>query len=243
MILILSAFSTEQASLLARLENPENKTAGVFKFIQGRLFGQVVALALTGMGLTNAAAVTSTLVSLLKPQAVIFYGCAGAIRQDLSVGDIIVGREAFELDVLGHHEAFKNTPYYSALINPHRQKMTPEKFQASSSLLERVSILDFKFTQETLVSSNAFPIAMHYFEMLKAAKYPCIDMESAAIYQACWLSQAPALVVRAIGNFIDDDGNEDTEDEVLVDTMKHLTQFILALIESFSLRSIGVSQY
>ena len=234
MILVLSAFATEQADLLACLQNPTVSTLGVFRVTQGKLDGLPVVLALTGMGLTNAAAVTSALISLLKPQTVIFYGCAGGIRHDLNVGDIIVGSDAFEIDVLGHHAAFHGTPYFSALINPHRQELTPEKFQASTLLLESVRETGIRYYQETLVSSNAFPIAMHYFNMLKTNKYACIDMESAAVYQVCWLHQVPALVVRTIGNFIDDEGNEDTTDETLSGAMKYLTDFIKASIESIS---------
>lgn len=231
MILILSAFSTEQACLLFHINNKVERAIGPFKIIQGELSGQSVVLALTGMGLTNAAAVTATLIHALAPRQVLFFGCAGGIRHDLKVGDIIVGSEAFELDVLDHHTAFADTPYYSALTNPHSNQLTPEKFPASAEMLERVGLLDFKFTQETLVSSNAFPIAMHYFDMLKKEKYPCIDMESAAIYHTCWLFKTPALVVRTISNFIDDDGNEDTEEDSLLDAMINVTKFVEAFID------------
>lgn len=218
--LILSAFIDEQAYLRDRLVDVLDSSVGKIRAHYGMLADKYCCFALTGMGTINAAAVTAALIQALSPKQVIFYGCSGAIRDDLKAGDIILGDQAFDIDVLGHHEVFSNTPFEHALINPHKEALTPEIFQCDSKLLKHAQAIasanNIAVKTDMLASMNAFPIAMQHFDTLKQKKIPCVDMESVSIYQVCWLYDVPSLVVRVISNGIDDDGNEDTDAQVPV---------------------------
>src|SRR5438876_3475190 len=49
-----------------------------------------VALAASGMGMTNAAQKAESIVRRERPRAVLNYGCAGAHREDVLLGDLVI---------------------------------------------------------------------------------------------------------------------------------------------------------
>lgn len=58
---------------------------------RGRIADTPVDLVVSGIGLINAAAATSALCALERPQALLSYGCSGAHRDYLGPGDVILG--------------------------------------------------------------------------------------------------------------------------------------------------------
>jgi adenosylhomocysteine nucleosidase len=59
---------------------------------------QPLVLAYCGMGMVSAAAGTQAVISRYAPRAVLNYGCAGAHRPELLLGDIVVGTRVIASD-------------------------------------------------------------------------------------------------------------------------------------------------
>ncbi|MEU2617650.1 5'-methylthioadenosine/S-adenosylhomocysteine nucleosidase [Streptomyces sp. NPDC007157] len=68
-----------------------------------------VALAELGVGALNAASLTTQIVDWLDPEAVLFVGVAGGLKDDIEIGDVVVGTKVYAI---------------------HGGKQTPEGFQA-----------------------------------------------------------------------------------------------------------------
>src|ERR1043165_9330666 len=64
----------------------------------GEVEGQPLVLAYCGMGMVSAAAGTQAVISRYAPRAVLNYGCAGAHRPELLLGDIVVGTRVIASD-------------------------------------------------------------------------------------------------------------------------------------------------
>ncbi|MFE6824163.1 5'-methylthioadenosine/S-adenosylhomocysteine nucleosidase [Streptomyces sp. NPDC057690] len=64
---------------------------------QGRLSGTdwTVALAELGEGALNTAALTTRIVSALAPECLLFVGVAGGLKEDLRLGDVVVGTKVY----------------------------------------------------------------------------------------------------------------------------------------------------
>jgi nucleoside phosphorylase len=84
---ILSAFPAELAPLVARTTITERIEIGDRRFYVGELAGVRVVLVLTGIGLDNAAATTSTLLASFDVAGIVFSGVAGSPRR---IGDVTV---------------------------------------------------------------------------------------------------------------------------------------------------------
>ncbi|WP_443065996.1 5'-methylthioadenosine/S-adenosylhomocysteine nucleosidase [Streptomyces sp. NBC_00503] len=64
---------------------------------QGRLEGTpwTVAIAELGVGALNAAALTTQVVGWLRPQVLLFVGVAGGLKDDIAIGDVVVGTKVY----------------------------------------------------------------------------------------------------------------------------------------------------
>src|SRR5690348_16009084 len=77
----------------------EARRDGACTFV-AKLNGRPLVLAYSGMGMVSAAARTQQVISRYAPRAVVNYGCAGAHRADLFLGDIVVGTRLVAYDNL-----------------------------------------------------------------------------------------------------------------------------------------------
>src|SRR3990167_3981740 len=193
-ILILSAFPEEQDYYKKTLHPQAALKIGFIEVISCQTDSATIYLATTGMGTINAALVLATLAAHLKPDAVFFSGTAGAIDPQLNVGDVVVGQDALDADILSIHGAVVGTPFEGALINPNKQEKTPQIYSANEWLLKFATLplaSRYCLFHGRIATSNYFPAPKELFEQIKANHSMVIDMESAAIYQFGWLTQLP----------------------------------------------------
>ncbi|GAA3977741.1 5'-methylthioadenosine/S-adenosylhomocysteine nucleosidase [Streptomyces plumbiresistens] len=98
--LVLTALPLEYAAVRAHVENREELVhRDGTRAEQGQLPGTSwhVAIAELGMGAERAAALTSQLINWLRPEAVFFVGVAGSLKDDIGIGDVVVGTQVYEI--------------------------------------------------------------------------------------------------------------------------------------------------
>ena len=101
MLLLLSAMPEEIESLRPLLSDARTlEGAGTARAAwRGRLHGHDVTLAFARWGKVAAAATAAHLITRTRPSQVIFTGIAGALREDLAIGDLVVGRDLYQHDL------------------------------------------------------------------------------------------------------------------------------------------------
>ncbi|MCI3273192.1 5'-methylthioadenosine/S-adenosylhomocysteine nucleosidase [Streptomyces cylindrosporus] len=98
--LVLTALPLEYAAVRAHIEERRERThRDGTRIEQGRLPGTAwqVALAELGVGADRAAALTTQLITWLRPEAVLFVGVAGSLKDDVEIGDVVVGTQVYEI--------------------------------------------------------------------------------------------------------------------------------------------------
>ena len=88
---IVVAMHSELIHLLRMVQNQERLPAGPFRVWDVAFSGGKCRAVLAGIGLIDAAAATQRLFDDFSPNLVLNYGCAGAHRDDLRPGDVVVG--------------------------------------------------------------------------------------------------------------------------------------------------------
>lgn len=233
-ILILSAFPEEQDYYKKTLPLHTSLKIEFIEVISCRTNDSTIYLVTTGMGTINAALVLATLAAHLKPDAVFFSGTAGAIDPQLNIGDVVVGQDAFDADILSVHNAVLGTPFESALINPNKKEKTPLIYPANEWLLKSITLVQtvrYPLFHGRIATSNHFPAPKELFDQIKENNAMIIDMESAAIYQFGWLTQLPVLVVRAVSNKLDAQGTDNEMNSSNIKSSDHAAKLVLHYIE------------
>ncbi|MDN3024942.1 5'-methylthioadenosine/S-adenosylhomocysteine nucleosidase [Streptomyces sp. S.PB5] len=98
--LVLTALPLEYDAVRAHVEERQERVhRDGTRIEQGRLPGTAwqIALAELGVGADRAAALTSQLINWLRPEAVFFVGVAGSLKDDVEIGDVVVGTQVYEI--------------------------------------------------------------------------------------------------------------------------------------------------
>lgn len=194
MIGIIGAMAPEMALLSAALRETQERKAAGMTFRTGVLEGKEVVLLQCGIGKVNAAVGAALMIELFHPSAVLNTGSAGGLLATQSFGDTVVSRAVVQHDV--DVTAFGYAPGQIPGL--------PVAFPSDPALVALADrcLEGSAHTIGVIGSGDVFvhdPLAIERI----LARFPdlcAVEMEAAAIAQACYLSQVPFVVLRALSD-------------------------------------------
>ncbi|MEV5017178.1 5'-methylthioadenosine/S-adenosylhomocysteine nucleosidase [Streptomyces sp. NPDC053780] len=200
--LVLTALPLEYAAVRAHVEEREELVhRGGTRVERGRLPGTSwhVALAELGMGAEQAAALTTQLINWLSPETVFFVGVAGSLKDDVEIGDVVVGTQVYEI------HGGKQTPE-GFLVRPKALPGSHALEQAARSAVRDMPGVRAHFmpiaTGDIVLADAESEIARFVRRNYNDAG--AIEMEGSGALRAAHLSgQLNALVIRGISDRAD----------------------------------------
>ncbi|WP_037886581.1 5'-methylthioadenosine/S-adenosylhomocysteine nucleosidase family protein, partial [Streptomyces viridochromogenes] len=124
-VVVLTALPVEYDAVRAHLDETEELVHHDGTRVErGRLAGTpwTLAIAELGEGAMNAAALTMQLVSWLRPEALLFVGVAGGLKDDAELGDVVVGTKVYAVQ--------------GGKVTPEGFQARPEVWQGSHRLVQ-----------------------------------------------------------------------------------------------------------
>lgn len=221
-IAIVSAMAQELAALRARAEAVTVHHHAGRTFHAGRLEGVPVILVLCGIGKVAAATTATLLAERHRPAALVFTGVAGGLGAGVGVGDVVVARELlqhdmdasplfprFEVPLTGRARFAADADLTDALARAAREVLDgPLPFGPGAPALG----VHRPVLHEGLVASgDRFVSARHEVAALRGLLPDAlaVEMEGAALAQACHDLGLPFAVLRTISDRADDDAPAD----------------------------------
>ncbi|MFI9824259.1 nucleosidase [Streptomyces sp. NPDC052013] len=200
--LILTALPLEYAAVRAHVEERRELVhQDGTRIEKGQLpsTSWQVALAELGMGAERAAALTTQLISWLRPEAVFFVGVAGSLKDDVGIGDVVVGTQVYEI------HGGKQTPE-GFLVRPKALPGSHVLEQAARSAVRDMPDVRAHFmpiaTGDVVLADAESEIARHIRRSYNDAG--AIEMEGSGVAHAAHLNgQLNALVIRGISDRAD----------------------------------------
>ncbi|MDT6984803.1 nucleosidase [Streptomyces lusitanus] len=201
-VLVLTALPPEYAAVRAHVEEREELVhRDGTRVEKGKLPGTSwnVALAELGVGADRAAALTTQLVSWLRPEAVFFVGVAGSLKDDIEIGDVVVGTQVYEI------HGGKQTPE-GFLVRPKALPGSLALEQATRSAVRDMPDVRTHFlpiaTGDVVLADAKSEIARFIRKNYNDAG--AIEMEGSGALLAAHLNgQLNALVIRGISDRAD----------------------------------------
>jgi adenosylhomocysteine nucleosidase len=205
------------------------------------LDGVPILLALCGVGMMAAAAVTESVIGQYQPAAVLNFGCTGAHRPDLLPGDMVIGERVVAYQNIVEGE--DGTEQYVGMKYLRRDVQEKALFlKADPALLERAVRVaaSLEGLHEPWPTAAGWPIAIAHRHprlilgtvasadrwnrsaasiesLVRLHGTHCEDMEAAAIAMTCASHDVPFLSVKDISN------NELVESSIDIPTWKAVT--------------------
>ncbi len=169
--------------------------------------GHDLVLVQSGVGKVNAAMCTQLLIDDFAVDAVICTGAAGALHDDLAIGDVIVATDCVQYDLRVEPLGFSRgqVPYSDLRV-----------FSASPSLVRTACEVDLPGhrirTGRVCTGDRFIQDAAERSDIHTALEGDCVEMEGAAVGQVCTLNDVPFLLVRAISDRADGGSDVDFQD-------------------------------
>jgi adenosylhomocysteine nucleosidase len=183
----------------------------------GLLAGQRVTIVQSRIGKVAAALTAASLIRDHDVDAIIFTGIAGALSDDLAVGDVVVATELVQHDLAGPPEMFARgeIPLLGVTELPTDEQLTVAAVAAARTFLDDglgdvvtpAQLVELGIDQPS-VHSGQVATGDEFIEgelkpivRTRAPSAVCVDMEGAAVAQVCHeLGGVPLCVVRAISD-------------------------------------------
>jgi len=197
MIGILCALDKELEMMLEQLEEAEKKKICGYDFSVGRLRGKRVVLCKCGVGKVNAAVCAQTMMMSWPIRLLINSGVAGALRQPLEIGDIVVATDLVQHDV---DTTAMGDPI--GLVSTVNQTYFRCAEWAVQRLLKAArEVTDVRILSGRIATGDQFITDKDVKERIirNFHAYAC-EMEGGAIAQTCFINGVDCAVIRAISD-------------------------------------------
>ena len=215
---LLSPLAEERDELLHHLTEVHTVTVGHLRVATGRLDGQAVALAESGVGKVASAAIATMIAGTLQCRALVVCGVAGGIDPALSIGDVVIADRLIQHDY--GHLTDKGIRHFRPGVPPIGDSRDRIAFDLPAELTMRIAaaVKDIKLAPlpadlgappnlnpriafGPIVSGDQFINSETVRERLRRDHAAlAVEMEGAAVAQAAEFLGIPCVVIRSLSD-------------------------------------------
>ena len=223
MICVLYAMRQEVASLLEAMDSCVQRQLEWTDIDQGVLYGTELTLVRVGAGKVLSTMTTQLVIDKLSPSLLILCGISGALHPNYERGDLVIGTEFMQHDLITHVLGFKpgQIPFTDICVLP-----------APATVLEKLkkfSLSDAKVHFGRILSGDQFVQHEKGAELRSLYQGDVVDMESAAVAVVAHLNNIPLVVARTISDKADAKAAKDFG-SFLADASKHVSAFVSEVV-------------
>ncbi|WP_353893018.1 5'-methylthioadenosine/adenosylhomocysteine nucleosidase [Proteinivorax hydrogeniformans] len=201
MLAVMGAMEEEIALFREAMDDVKKNQKAGLTFYQGKIDGKKIILVHCGIGKVNAAICTQILIDDYGVDNIIFTGVAGALAASLDVLDVVVSTDCIQHDLNVH--AFGYEPGTVPRLN--KKEFAADDALVQLALESGKNIEGFpQIIQGRILSGDEF-IADKDRALNLADEFNghCVEMEGAAVAQACYLNNIPFVIIRAMSDKAD----------------------------------------
>lgn len=181
------------------------------EIIEGIIQDKECVLVKCGVGKVNAARITQMLIDKYEIDFVVNVGSAGALNDELNIGDIVIGKTLvqhdFNITAFGHKKGYITDIGREIIADAN---LIQKCEQAMNNILNKDT--DNKCIIGTIASGDKFCTELELKkEITKEFNADCVEMEGAAIAQVCMLDKVSCVVIRSISDKVNGNNQVDFE--------------------------------
>ncbi|EIF50824.1 5'-methylthioadenosine/adenosylhomocysteine nucleosidase [Sulfurovum sp. AR] len=225
-IAIMGAMPEEIEPIIDKLDNVGTTVYGNNKYYEGSYHGQEVVVAYSKIGKVFATLTATTLIEKFGCDMLLFSGVAGAISNELSIGDLIIadGLCQHDLDITAFGHPFGYVPEGEVCIPTDVGLRNIAKDIAKSKGLT--------LKEGVIATGDQFVANEERKNWIGTTfKADALEMEGASVAVVCNALNVPFFILRAISDSADMDASFNF-DEFLESSAKISADFILSMVDA-----------
>ncbi|HEY8706851.1 MAG TPA: 5'-methylthioadenosine/adenosylhomocysteine nucleosidase, partial [Burkholderiaceae bacterium] len=216
---IVSAMHEELRALRPGLRDAQTLRLAGREFHCGSIHGHPVVLVLSGIGKVAATTTAVLLMHEFDARQLVFTGVAGGLRRGVRVGDVVVARQLlqhdmdasplfprFEVPLTGRSRFDADAGLADALASAARRCLDRADALIGVEHLCAFGIDSALVHEGLVVSGDRFVASLAQSDELRALQPDAlaVEMEGAAVAQACADFERPFAVLRTVSDRADD---------------------------------------
>lgn len=225
---IIGAMDEEVDILKEKMKLESKIEAAGMEFYKGTLEDKQVVVVRSGIGKVNAAICAQILIGNFNVNGIINTGVAGAIYDELEVGDIVISNDVIEHDFdVTSFGGYKlgQIPRMNEYIFKAEKELVEAAFEASKK-----ESVKHKIYIGRILSGDVFVACANKKEFLwKEFEGYCAEMEGASIGHTCYVNNVPFVIIRAMSDKADGTAQINFN-EFVNEAANHSTEMVLHMI-------------
>lgn len=225
-IAIMGAMPEEVAPIVAKLDDLKETVYAANTYYEGSYNGQEVVVAYSKIGKVFATLTATILIEKFACDRLLFSGVAGAISDDLKIGDLIIadGLCQHDLDITAFGHPFGYVPEGEVCI--------PTDVTLRNIAKEVAKGKGLTLKEGIIATGDQFVANSERKEWIgDTFKASALEMEGASVAVVCSALDIPFFILRAISDSADMDASFNF-DEFLESSAKISADFILSMVDA-----------
>ena len=224
---IIGAMDEEVEILINNMQDKDVVEKAGMKYYVGKLSGKEVIVVKCGIGKINATICSQILISEFGVNVIINSGVAGALDNNLNIGDIVVSRDTLnhDMDTTAFGDEYGMIP-----------RMDESIFKGDVKLIDLALECGKKHNINVVIgrvlSGDQFIASKEKKDWLVSQfSGTCAEMEGVAIGQTSYLNKIPFIILRAISDKADGSAKvsyEDFKEQAIV----NLSNILMDMLET-----------
>lgn len=224
----MGAMPEEIEPIISKLENLKETQYAANKYYEGAYNGQEVVVAYSKIGKVFATLTATSLIEKFGCDTLLFSGVAGAISDELKVGDLIIAESLcqHDLDITAFGHTHGYVPEGEVCV------LSDEKLRVVAKKVAKTKGLTLK--EGIIATGDQFVADTQRKEWIsKTFNADALEMEGAAVAVVCNALGVPFFILRAISDSADMDAGFDF-DTFLESSAKISADFILSMVDEIN---------
>ena len=224
-IAIMGAMPEEIEPLLKKMDNVETIIYAQNKYFTGTYHNQELVVAYSKIGKVFATLTATILIEKFKCEKLLFSGVAGAISDELKIGDLIIadGLCQHDLDITAFGHPFGYVPEGEVCI--------PSDVGLRNIAKEVAKEKNLTLKEGVIATGDQFVANPERKDWIgDTFKADALEMEGASVAVVCSSLNVPFFILRAISDSADMDASFNF-DEFLESSAKISADFILSMVK------------
>ena len=225
-IAIMGAMPEEIEPLIEKLDNVQTMVYGANMYYEGSYHGQEVVVAYSKIGKVFATLTATMLIEKFGCDTLLFSGVAGAINDELKIGDLIIAESLcqHDLDITAFGHPFGYVPEGEVCIS------TDEELRNVAKEVAKQKGLTLK--EGVIATGDQFVANEERKNWIgDTFNADALEMEGASVAVVCDALNVPFFILRAISDSADMDASFNF-DEFLESSAKISADVILGMVDA-----------
>jgi adenosylhomocysteine nucleosidase len=195
---IIGAMDEEIKQMKELLDIRDERKLASITFYEGEAEGKDIVLCRCGVGKVNAAITTQVLIDHFAVDAIVFTGVAGALKEQLNIGDIVISTSAMYHDIDASPLGFERgiIPMFEHTSDFPADDKLVKLAESAAAELSHLNVIKGKVLSGDQFIADGDLVAQ-YEKQFNGA---CIEMEGAAVAHTAFLNSIPFVIIRSISD-------------------------------------------